>query len=283
MADGNEVAGKAGRVRRRVVVIGGGFAGINAAQVLAKLPVDVTLVDRKNYHTFQPLLYQVALAVLSPADIAQPIRSILRQHPNIEVLMDEVIGLDLNERRVQLKSGSVLEYDFMVLATGSTHSYFGHEDWAKLAPGLKVIEDATEIRRRVLLAFELAERHMMEHGTHPPLEFVIVGGGPTGVELAGAISDIARLYMRNNFRYIDTRQAKVTILEGSPHVLGMYPEDLQEKAKEQLAKLGVEVRTSSVVTDIQPGYVMVHPKDGAEYRMDAVVTSVEMIQDGERE
>jgi len=272
MADGNEVAGKAGRVRRRVVVIGGGFAGINAAQVLAKLPVDVTLVDRKNYHTFQPLLYQVALAVLSPADIAQPIRSILRQHPNIEVLMDEVIGLDLNERRVQLKSGSVLEYDFMVLATGSTHSYFGHEDWAKLAPGLKVIEDATEIRRRVLLAFELAERHMMEHGTHPPLEFVIVGGGPTGVELAGAISDIARLYMRNNFRYIDTRQAKVTILEGSPHVLGMYPEDLQEKAKEQLAKLGVEVRTSSVVTDIQPGYVMVHPKDGAEYRMDAVVT-----------
>ncbi|HEY5054629.1 MAG TPA: NAD(P)/FAD-dependent oxidoreductase [Acidobacteriaceae bacterium] len=269
---GNGASGAAGRVRRRVVLIGGGFAGINAAQELAKLSVDVTLVDRKNYHTFQPLLYQVALAVLSPADIAQPIRSIVKDHPNIQVLMDEVTGLELNERRVQLKSGSVLEYDFIILATGSTHSYFGHEDWAKLAPGLKVIEDATEIRRRVLLAFELAERHMMEHGTHPPLDFVIVGGGPTGVELAGAISDVARLYMRNNFRYIDTRQAKVTILEGSPHILGMYPEDLQEKAKQQLTKLGVEVRTDAVVTDIQPGYVMFRPKDGAEQRMDAVVT-----------
>src|SRR5665213_4590204 len=219
MGDNKSAAGAA-RVRRRVVVIGGGFAGINAATGLAKLPVDVTLVDRKNYCTFQPLLYQVELAVLSPADIAQPIRSMVKDHPNIQVLMDEVTGLELNERRVQLKSGSVLEYDFIILATGSTHSYFGHEDWAKLAPGLKVIEDATEIRRRVLLAFELAERHMMEHGTHPPLDFVIVGGGPTGVELAGAISDVARLYMRNNFRYIDTRQAKVLILEGGPHILG---------------------------------------------------------------
>jgi NADH:ubiquinone reductase (H+-translocating) len=261
-----------GRVRRRVVVIGGGFAGINAAQELAKLPVDVTLVDRKNYHTFQPLLYQVALAVLSPADIAQPIRSIVKTHPNVEVLMDEALGFDLNARTVQLKSGSVLEYDYLILATGSTHSYFGHDGWSKLAPGLKTVEDATEIRRRVLLAFELAERHMMEHGTHPPLQFVIVGGGPTGVELAGAISDIARLYMRNNFRYIDTRQAKVTILEGGPKLLAMYPEDLQASAQRQLAKLGVEVRTGSVVTDIQPGYVMVREKDGSEQRMDAVVT-----------
>jgi NADH dehydrogenase len=252
-----------GRVRRRVVVIGGGFAGINAAQALAKLPVDVTLVDRKNYHTFQPLLYQVALAVLSPADIAQPIRSILKQHPNIEVLMDEATGFNLDERRVQLKSGSVLEYDYLVLATGSTHSYFGHEGWSKLAPGLKTVEDATEIRRRVLLAFELAERHMMEHGTHPPLQFVIIGGGPTGVELAGAISDIARLYMRNNFRYIDTRQAKVLILEGSPHILAMYPEDLQASARRQLEKLGVEIRTGAQVSDVQPGYVIVGGKDGA--------------------
>ncbi len=262
----------AGRVRRRVVVIGGGFAGINAAQELAKLPVDVTLVDRKNYHTFQPLLYQVALAVLSPAEIAQPIRSILKDHPNVEVLMDEAVGFELNEHRVQLKSGSALEYDYLILAAGSTHSYFGREDWAKLAPGLKVIEDATEIRRRVLLAFELAERHMMEHGTHPPLEFVIVGGGPTGVELAGAISDIARLYMRNNFRYIDTRQAKVTILEGSPHILAAYPEDLQASARRQLEKLGVEVRTSAVVTDVQPGYVMVRGGDGTVQRMNALVT-----------
>jgi NADH dehydrogenase len=270
MANGTDsLAGTApaGRERPRVVVLGGGFAGINAAMVLAGLPVDVTLVDRKNYHTFQPLLYQVALAVLSPADIAQPIRSILRDHPNIEVLMDEAVGFDLDQRHVQLKTGSVLEYDYLILATGSTHSYFGHEDWAKLAPGLKTVEDATEIRRRVLLAFELAERQMMEHGTHPPLNFVIVGGGPTGVELAGAISDIARLYMRNNFRYIDTKQTSVLILEGTPNILAMYPGDLQRKARKQLEALGVQVRTNAIVTDVQPGYVMV----GAE-RIDAVVT-----------
>jgi NADH dehydrogenase len=255
------------RVRRRVVVIGGGFAGINAAMALADLPVDVTLVDRKNYHTFQPLLYQVALAVLSPADIAQPIRSILRDHPNIEVLMDEAVGFDLTERHVRLKTGALLVYDYLIVATGSTHSYFGHDDWAKLAPGLKTVEDATEIRRRVLLAFELAERQMLEKGTHPPLNFVIVGGGPTGVELAGAISDIARLYMRNNFRHIDTKQAKVLILEGSPHILGMYPEDLQRKARKQLEALGVGLRTGTVVTDVQPGYVMV-----GQERIDAVVT-----------
>ena len=262
-----QAAASAGRVRRRVIVVGGGFAGINAAQVLGKLPVDVTLVDRKNYYTFQPLLYQVALAVLSPADIAQPIRSILRDSPNVEVLMDEVIGFDLDRKFVHLKTGAELAYDFLILASGSTHSYFGHDEWSKLAPGLKTVEDATEIRRRVLLAFELAERQMMESGKHPPLNFVIVGGGPTGVELAGAISDIARLYMRNNFRRINTREAKVLILEGSPNVLGMYPPDLQAKARKQLEALGVEIRTKTVVTDIQPGYVMV-----GEERIDAVVT-----------
>jgi NADH dehydrogenase len=253
--------------RPRVVVLGGGFAGINAAIELAKLPVDVTLVDRKNYHTFQPLLYQVALAVLSPADIAQPIRSILRNHPNIEVLMDEVVGFDLPQRHIQLKTGTALVYDYVILATGSTHSYFGREEWAALAPGLKTIEDAIEMRRRILLAFELAERHMIEHGTHPPLNFVIVGGGPTGVELSGAISDIAHLYMRNNFRYINTNSAKVLILEGSPDILGMYPEDLQQKAREQLEALGVEIRTSTRVTDIQPGFVMV-----GNQRIDSAVT-----------
>jgi NADH:ubiquinone reductase (H+-translocating) len=255
------------RARRRVVVLGGGFAGINAARALGKLPVDVTLVDRKNYYTFQPLLYQVALAVLSPADIAQPIRSILRDHPNIQVLMDEAVGFDLDERRVHLKTGAMVDYDYLIVATGSTHSYFGHEEWAGLAPGLKTVEDATEIRRRVLLAFELAERQMMEHGTHPPLNFVVIGGGPTGVELAGAISDIARLYMRNNFRRIDTKQAKVLILEGSPNILAMYPADLQQKARQQLEALGVKIRTGEVVTDVQPGYVMV-----GEERIDAVVT-----------
>jgi NADH dehydrogenase len=255
------------RVRRRVVVIGGGFAGINAALRLGKLPVDVTLVDRKNYHTFQPLLYQVALAVLSPADIAQPIRSIMRGRANIEVLMDEAMAFDTTEHRVTLKSGAVLVYDYLIVATGSTHSYFGHDDWAKLAPGLKTVEDATEIRRRVLLAFELAERQMLERGTHPPLNFVIIGGGPTGVELAGAISDIARLYMRNDFRHIDTKSTQVLILEGSPHILGVYPEDLQASAAKQLEALGVKIRVNAHVSDVQPGYVMV----GTE-RIDAVVT-----------
>jgi NADH dehydrogenase len=255
------------RVRRRVVVLGGGFGGLNAAMALADLPVDVTVVDRKNYHTFQPLLYQVALAVLSPADIAQPIRKIVQHKKNVEVLMDEAIGFDTEERRVTLKSGAVLIYDYLIVATGSTHSYFGHDDWAKLAPGLKTIEDALEMRRRVLLAFELAEREMLEKGTHPPLNFVIIGGGPTGVELAGAISDIARLYMRKDFRHIDTRQAKIMILEGSPHILGMYPDDLQMKARKQLENMGVVLQTGAQVTDVQPGYVMV----GTE-RIDAAVT-----------
>ena len=256
-----------GRVRKRVVVIGGGFAGIQAAQHLSGLPLDVTLVDRKNHYTFQPLLYQVALAVLSPADIAQPIRSILRDKPNIEVLMDEVIGFDLEQHRIALKSGPALEFDFMILATGSTHSYFGHDEWSKLAPGLKTVEDATEIRRRVLLAFELAERQMVETGTHPPLNFVIIGGGPTGVELAGAISDIAKLYMVKDFRHIDPRMAKVMILEGSPNILGAYPPDLQKSAVEQLRKLGVVSRTNAHVTDVQPGYVMIDDE-----RIESVVT-----------
>jgi NADH dehydrogenase len=243
--------------RKRVVILGGGFAGIHAALGLAKADVNVTIVDRRNHHTFQPLLYQVALAVLSPADIAQPIRSILRGHTNTEVLMDEVIGFDTVARRVLLNSGTKLDYDYLIVATGSTHSYFGHDEWAALAPGLKSLEDATEIRRRVLLAFELAERQMLETGVHPELDFVVIGGGPTGVELAGAISDIAKLYMKRDFRHIDPAQARVIILEGSPHILAAYPEDLQKKAVEQLHALGVETRVNAHVTDIQPGYVMV--------------------------
>ena len=246
----------AGR-RPRVVVVGAGFGGINAAMGLGKINADVTVVDRKNHHTFQPLLYQVALAVLSPGEIAQPIRSILRNNANTEVIMDEVTGFDTAMKRVHLKSGTELVYDYLVVATGSTHSYFGKDEWAKLAPGLKSLEDATEIRRRVLLVFELAERQMLESGVHPPLNFVIIGGGPTGVELAGAISDIAKLYMRKDFRHIDPAMAKVSILEGSPYILGAYPPDLQKKAIEQLTALGVQTRTGAHVTDVQPGYVMV--------------------------
>jgi NADH dehydrogenase len=253
--------------RPRVVVVGAGFGGIQAAQALAKIDVDVTVVDRKNHYTFQPLLYQVALAVLSPGDIAQPIRSILHDNQNTEVVMDEVTGMDTAQRRVHLKSGAELMYDYLILATGSTHSYFGKDEWAKIAPGLKTLEDATEMRRRILLAFELAEREKLETGTHPPLSFVIVGGGPTGVELAGAISDIARLYMTKDFRHINPGSAKVLVLEGSPKILGAYPEDLQQKALQQLHALGVATRTGSHVTDIQPGYVMV-----GEERIESVCT-----------
>src|ERR1700678_3699986 len=253
--------------RPRVVVVGGGFAGLSAAMALADMKVDVTLIDRRNHHTFQPLLYQVALAVLSPADIAQPIRSIFSKKGNIEVLMDEVIGIEADNRWVHLHSGAKLSYDYLILGTGSTHSYFGHDDWAHNAPGLKTVEDATEIRRRVLLAFELAEREMVETGAHPVLNFVVIGGGHTGVELAGAISDISKLYMRHDFRHIDPSKAQVTIIEGSPRILAAYPEDLSKKAVEQLKQLGVEVRAGESVSDVKPGYVVVGGK-----RVDAVVT-----------
>ena len=255
-----------GGVRKRVLIVGGGFAGLRAAEALAHAEVNVTLVDRRNHHTFQPLLYQVALAVLAPNDIAQPIRAIV-QAPNTQVLMDEVTGFDAAAQRATLKSGTVLEYDYLILATGSTHSYFGRDDWAKLAPGLKTVEDAIEIRRRVLLAFELAEGEMQETGKHPALNFVIIGGGATGVELAGAISDIAKLYIRRDFKHIDPAKAQVLILEGSPYILGAYPPDLQASALKQLEELGVMVRVDTRVTDVQPGFVMV-----GEERIDAVVT-----------
>ena len=266
-AAGGLAVAQGGRSRPRVVILGAGFGGIHAAQGLAHLPVDVTIVDRRNYHLFQPLLYQVALAVLSPADIAQPIRSIVRNNKNTAVLMDEALDLDVKRCRVKLRSGTELEYDYLVVATGSTHSYFGKDEWAAVAPGLKTIEDATEIRRRVLLAFELAEREMLETGKHPALNFVIIGGGPTGVELAGAISDIAKLYMTSDFRHIDPAKAQVLILEGSPNILGAYPKDLQAKAVEQLRDLGVQVRVDAHVSDVQPGYVMV-----GDERIDSVCT-----------
>src|SRR5271170_5384905 len=253
--------------RPRVLILGGGFAGTHAAVALARQPVDVTVIDRRNHFTFQPLLYQVALAVLSPANIASPIRAIMRGKENIEVLMDEAIAFDLAAHRVQLKSGAEMAYDYLMVATGATHSYFGSDNWAEFAPGLKTLEDAIEIRRRVLLAFELAEREMLETGTHPPLNFVVIGGGPTGVELAGAISDIATLYMRRDFRHIDPSMARVLLIEGGPRILGAYPEDLSKKAVEQLTALGVEVHEGVQVTDVQPGCVIAGGR-----RVESVVT-----------
>jgi NADH dehydrogenase len=256
----------------RVVIIGAGFGGINAARALGNFPVRVTLIDRKNYHLFQPLLYQVALAVLSPGEIASPARGILRKYPNVEVLMDEAVGFDLEQRYVILKETERIMYDYLVIATGATHSYFGHDEWAELAPGLKTIEDATEIRRRVLLAFELAERETAVHGMTAPLNFVVVGGGPTGVELAGAIKDITRHVLQTEFRAIDPSRAQVILLEGGPRVLAAYAPDLSEKAEKQLRDLGVEVHTSAMVTQLSQGQVTYKNKDGGFVTIDAAVT-----------
>jgi len=257
--------------RPRVVVLGAGFAGLNAALALGDMAVDVTVIDRRNHHTFQPLLYQVAVGVLSPADISQPIRTVLRHKKNTEVLMDEVMSIDAAQQSVRLRSGATIGYDYLIVGTGSTHSYFGNDGWAKFAPGLKTLEDAREIRRRIMLSYELAEREAVETGSHPPLNFIIVGGGPTGVELAGAIRDIASLYMREDYRHIDTAKTRVLIIEGGPHILPSYPPDLQKKAVEQLQELGVEILTGKTVTDIEPGYVVVGKAPNTE-RLDALVT-----------
>jgi NADH dehydrogenase len=242
--------------RPRVVVIGAGFAGLNAAKALAGAPVDITLVDRKNHHTFQPLLYQVALAVLSPAEIASPVRTVLRRAANTEVLLGEVTGFDLQKRLVRLDDLD-LPYDYLIVAAGATHAYFGHPEWEEFAPGLKTLEDATEIRRRILMAFETAERELYAHRPAPPLNFVVVGAGATGVELAGAISDIAGRHLTKEFRSIDPRQSRIILLEGGPRVLPTYPEDLSASAKRQLKEMGIEVRTSTMVTNIEQGVVSV--------------------------
>ncbi len=243
--------------RPRVVVLGGGFAGLNAARGLSKLPVDVTLIDKSNHHTFQPLLYQVSLAMLAPSDIASPIRTVLRSAHNVDVLMEEVESMDPGARRVKMHSGTELQYDYLIVATGSTKSYFGHNEWEQYAPGLKTVEDATEIRRRVLLAFELAERQAVETGSHRPLDFVVIGGGPTGVELAGAIAEITKYFMEQDFRHIDPKKARVLLIEGGPRILPSYPPDLTEKAVKQLNHLGVHVRTGWMVEEISAGQVRV--------------------------
>jgi len=240
----------------RVVVVGGGFGGLEAAKSLARLPLQITVVDRKNHHTFQPLLYQIATAGLSPAEIAAPIRQILAKHDNVDVLLGEVLGFDLERRIVKLQ-GFELPYDYLVVAAGATHAYFGHDEWEPLAPGLKTVEDALEIRRRILLAYELAEREAALTGQHLPLSFVVVGAGPTGVELAGTLAEIARKSLADNFRNIDPAKTRILLVEAGPDVLTAYPPDLRRSALEQLQQLGVEVRTNSAVTDVRAGEVRV--------------------------
>ncbi len=232
-----------------VVIIGGGFGGLNAAKALAKRPVRVTVVDRQNYHLFQPLLYQVATAALSPGDIASPIRHILRRYPNVRVRLGEVRAVDLRRKVVLLTDGE-LSYDHVIVAAGARHSYFGHPDWEPLAPGLKSLDDALEMRRRILTAFEAAENEPDPAAREPYLTFVIVGGGPTGVELAGAIAEIARYTVAKDFRVIDTRSARVLLLEGGPRILPSFAPDLSERARRSLERLGVEVRTQAVVTNV---------------------------------
>lgn len=244
--------------RPHVVIVGGGFGGLYTAKGLANAPVDVTLIDRKNHHTFQPLLYQVALAVLSPADIASPLRRILRCAHNVRTLLEEVTGFDLDARRVKLRSGAEVPYDYLVVAAGARHSYFGRDEWERDAPGLKTVEDAIEIRNRLLLAFEAAERHAALTGEREPLAFAVVGGGATGVELAGAIADLARISLARDFRSINTRAARIRLYEGAPRILGTYSEESSEKAKKQLEELGVEVLTNCMVTGVEPGRIRVN-------------------------
>ncbi len=240
--------------RPRVVIVGAGFGGLNATQKLASAPAQITVIDRSNHHTFQPLLYQVATAGLSPGEIAAPIRSILSGHKNVEVLMDEVNGFDL-ERRMVRTADQEVSYDFLIVAAGASHAYFGHEEWEKLAPGLKTVEDATEIRRRVLLAFELAERRANAGGGVDPLNFVVVGGGPTGVELAGTLAEICAHALANDFRSIEPSRTRIRLIEGGPVVLPAYAEDLSRSARSQLQRLGVEVITSKMVSNIEPGMI----------------------------
>jgi len=239
--------------RPRVVIVGAGFGGLTAARALREAPVRVTVVDRRNHHLFQPLLYQVATATLSPGDIAYPIRSILRRQANAEVLLADAVAVDAATRQVVLADGR-LPYDFLILATGARHAYFGHDEWENRAPGLKSLEDALEIRRRILLAFEKAEREPDARKRKALLTFVLVGGGPTGAELAGAIGEISRHVLKSDFRSIDPREARVVLLEAGPRLLPSFPTGLAAKAAESLARVGVEVRTGAAVTAVGDGF-----------------------------
>ncbi|MGE0551957.1 MAG: NAD(P)/FAD-dependent oxidoreductase [Gemmatimonadales bacterium] len=241
--------------RPKVVVLGGGFAGLHVAKRLANAAVDVLVIDRNNHHLFQPLLYQIATAALSPEQIASPIRSVLRHAKNVEVLLAEATAVDPAARTVKLADGAAVPYDYLVVATGARHSYFGRDQWEERAPGLKSLEDAFEIRRRVLLAFERAEREKDPVVRQRHLTFVVIGGGPTGVELAGALAEIRQKALDRDFRRIDPRDATVMLLEGGPRLLPSYPPALSQRAKDSLRGLGVDVRTETMVTDIAEGFV----------------------------
>jgi NADH dehydrogenase len=238
----------------QVIIVGAGFGGLEAAKKLAWKDVRLTVIDRTNYHLFQPLLYQVATAALSPADIAAPVRAILSKCENVEVVLAEVESVDVETRKVKTKD-RVFDYDYLIIATGARHSYFGHDEWEKLAPGLKSLEDAVELRRRILLAFEFAEKTTDEAERKAAMTFVVIGGGPTGVEMAGAIAEISRHTLAKDFRHIDPSTARVILIEGNPHLLAAYPLDLSESARKQLVELGVDVRTGARVTEITEGGV----------------------------
>src|SRR5919204_261365 len=239
-----------------VIIIGAGFGGLQAAKKLARKNVRVTVIDRTNYHLFQPLLYQVATAALSPADIAAPVRSVLSKYKNVEVLLAEVQSVDVDAKRVKT-ADLEFDYDYLILATGARHSYFGHNDWEKLAPGLKSLEDAIELRRRILMAFEYAEKINDEGARRAAMNFVIIGGGQTGVELAGAIAEISRYTLAKDFRHINPSEARVILIEGEPRVLASFPEDLSASALTQLTDLGVEVRTGIHATNVTEAGVQV--------------------------
>ena len=241
----------------RVVIVGAGFGGLWAAKTLANGPAEVAVIDRENYHLFQPLLYQVATAGLSPADIAAPIRGIVGAYRNITVMLGEIVGVDVAARVVSVMGGRQVPYDYLVLATGARHAYFGHDDWEVLAPGLKRIEDATEIRRRILLAFEHAENETNPDERRRLMNLVIVGGGPTGVELAGAIAELARRALAKDFRNIDPRAARIVLIEAGPRLLPSFPKDLSDDATQRLEQLGVEIRLGAPVTAINSSGVTI--------------------------
>src|SRR6201987_1110204 len=236
--------------RHRVVILGGGFAGLNAAQKLKRAPVDVTLIDRRNFHLFQPLLYQVATGSLSPGEIAAPLRGGLSGHKNTQELLGEAVDIDPDAKRVILRDGAAFEYDSLIVATGSKTSYYGCDQWKEWAPSLKTVEEATEIRHKILYAFELAERAKTEDEARAWLTFIIVGAGATGLELAGALAEIAQETLRHDFRRIRPEEARIILLEGGPRVLGTYPEDLSAKAEQLVSRLGVEVHKDAFVTKI---------------------------------